>query len=150
MKCQGYDCKLGLDTEKCRESLSKDWNGVCEYQGHGQHSGPPISAFPIAEFPDTKSGWVDRYDGNNLLGSYKKIGKFIIHVQHCMECGDAWFLSVQGVFDRKELQSAELIKAKEEAINLFQSVLMKALFVLNIDVSEDETELRNQLDRWTG
>jgi len=64
---------------------------------------------------------------SEIIGASITIGGNRLFVHHYIGCGDMWFCSYHGVFNKKELSSTTLSEAKCEALAMVQTNLQDAL-----------------------
>jgi hypothetical protein len=78
--------------------------------------------------------WIDQknYRNNKVEGAESTCGVFKIMIHHWIGCDDIWFLSINGIFDRKELDVKTLKDAKQEAGKLFNKCIGDALIDLEM------------------
>jgi len=81
-----------------------------------------------------KNKWIkERNDSYKIY-----IGKFILKLHHYYECGDVLFVTVYGIFDKKELTITNIEKAKIKALELLRNELQNGIDGIN-DVIEDKS-----------
>jgi len=67
--------------------------------------------------------WEDETRSGEIIGASVKIGDSRLSVHHYMGCGDLWFVSFYGMFDKKELAPATLEGAKSDALEMLKDKL---------------------------
>ena len=71
--------------------------------------------------------WIEDIRHGEIIGANVKVGDCRLSVHHYMGCGDLWFVSYYGIFDKKQMNSDTLSEAKREALKMLQDKLQTAL-----------------------
>ena len=74
--------------------------------------------------------WSSNRRNEKEIGAWTEIDDFKLSVHHYIGCGDIWFMSCHGIFDRTELGEMSLNDAKVMAAARLQLKLEKAIKVI--------------------
>ncbi|MDY7037852.1 MAG: hypothetical protein SV375_17030 [Thermodesulfobacteriota bacterium] len=85
----------------------------------------PVILIVIHKGKDMK--WQDEQRNGKITASTRRIGPFKLSVHHYIGCGDAWFMSCYGIFDKHELGEISLNDAKVMATARLQIKLEEAI-----------------------
>jgi len=72
---------------------------------------------------------IERRDGK-ITATTVKVGQFKLSVHHYIGCGDIWFMSCYGLFDKAELGVMPLNNAQAMAMTKLQIVLEEAMKII--------------------
>jgi hypothetical protein len=74
--------------------------------------------------------WKDRktrLSDDKPSSSEIKLGSFRLSIHHYVGCGETWFTSCYGVFDKSQLRAVSMDDAKSEALSYFKAELNQAI-----------------------
>ena len=71
--------------------------------------------------------WKDETRHGEIIASIARVGGFRISVHHYMGCGESWFVSCDGIFDKRELGEMTLNQAQAMALAKLQLILEEAI-----------------------
>lgn len=75
--------------------------------------------------------WKDEIRRGDTIASTVILGRFKLSVHHYVSCGNVWFTSCYGLFDKYELgEDISLEQAKAMAIVKLRSILTEAINAL--------------------
>ena len=74
--------------------------------------------------------WKNITRHGEIVGAMANIGCFRLSVHHYIQCGDTWFVSCSGIFDKQELGKISLNAAKVMAAAGLQLKLEQAIKVI--------------------
>lgn len=74
--------------------------------------------------------WENERRGGEIIYSTARVGRFKLTVHHYVGCGELWFVSCYGIFDRIELGSMSLNQAQVMAGAKLQLILEEAVRVI--------------------
>ena len=76
--------------------------------------------------------WKDESRGGKIFASNAQIGRFKLCVHHYIKCGDIWFASCYGIFDKIELGEMPLNQAQVMAAAKLQLTLEEAIDIITV------------------
>jgi len=74
--------------------------------------------------------WEKRMHRGVVTSSIAKIGSFRLSVHHFIDCGDTWFMSCYGIFDRVTLGEMPLEYAQTMAVARLQLKFEEAVKII--------------------
>jgi len=74
--------------------------------------------------------WRTKMRYGKVVGADIRVGKFCMSVHHYIGCGDTWYMSCYGIFNKIELGEISLNDAKVMAASKLQLELEKAIKII--------------------
>ena len=75
--------------------------------------------------------WENIKRHGEIVGARVNVGCFRLSVHHYIQCGDTWFVSCSGIFDKQELGKISLNAAQVMAAAKLQLKLEEAINIIS-------------------
>jgi len=74
--------------------------------------------------------WENKMRHSEIVGANAKVGCFRLSVHHYIQCGETWFVSCSGIFDKQELGEMSLNQAQVMAAARLQLKLEESINII--------------------